>query len=112
MTRHAAEGLTPVSEVLGHEERIARLEADNAKLWAAIVRASDSGTRCWVALLQTTQLQAAQTAAMTALARRAERLEQTEDNDLRLSEVLGRVEQDVQGLSARLRAMEMGGELS
>jgi len=32
MTRHAAEGLTPVSEVLGHEERIARLEMDRRRV--------------------------------------------------------------------------------
>lgn len=102
--RHAAPNTTPVSSVLGHEERITRLERDNADLEWTIKQLVSviSELNCRTYGLQ--NLLRINTAVDIAHNDRLTKLEGTRQGDMRLTDVLA-------GIEARLARVEIGGEV-
>jgi predicted RNase H-like nuclease (RuvC/YqgF family) len=94
--RHAARNTTPIASVLGHEERITRLERENAELRQIVSELNNRTYRMQNMLRINTTIDISHN-------ERLRRLETVKHGDLRLSEVLG-------GIEARLAAVELGGE--
>jgi len=108
--RRAVTGLTPVSEVLGHEERIAALEAQLAKqqrdtqeLWIQALRLSQMIGSAWDALNALADQASKGVALHQQAATRLAAMEHTRGNDARLSDVLA-------GIEERLGRIELGDE--
>lgn len=89
---------TPIRELFGFSEHLSDLQAQVEAMQADLCRQQTSIRWLWLSVVEQQ--------------RELDQLRQMPRNDLRLSEVLGRVEQGLQGVTARLAAMQMGGELS
>jgi hypothetical protein len=96
-TNYAVPGLTPISDVLSHEQRITSLEAENAHLRQMLIEQAASVGRLYGLLRITAETQ-------LSMSQRLSRLEGTRQGDMRLSDVLG-------GIEARLARIELGGEV-
>lgn len=99
--RQAVPGTTPIREVLGFEERLTAVEAENRELRQML----DRQTSC-ISVLNSSLYRAQNLLRMNAVIDiahndRLMRLEAVGSNDRRLSEVLG-------GLEARLSRIEVG----
>jgi hypothetical protein len=92
--RHAVAGLTPISSVLSHEQRITSLEAENVQLRQMLIEQAASVGRLYGLLRVTAETQ-------LSISQRLSRLETTRQDE---STLLSRCE-------ARLARFELGGDL-
>ncbi len=91
--RQAVPGLTSVPGVLGHEERITRLEQQNAELRQMLIAQAEAISTLSLNDLSLQGQITRGTQHDKALQRQIDRIGQTRQGDMRLSEVLDGIEQ-------------------